>query len=625
MPPRVLLLCFAVLLAGCELFTVPPDAGSAADSGSPMPAVDAGNGLEPLAVNFDPYNPPTRRQHLGLVSDGTTIYDGSGSTIEVTTDLGRTWQARAAKSGQLALVAPSTVYVLGNGRLARSDDGAVTFTELTLPPAASSAVPLLTTTTDGTVWLTVQSVMPELYRSTDRGSSFQQVTVPQGTTVLRTCPSADGTFVALRNASEVVRFDGTQLVSLGAVSNASFCVVTSAGTVLVSARDTEPFQLRFPIGGAMPERQSIRGAHTYLLHGNEVVRTLTDGRADRSSDDGVTWTPQVSAPVNGFGLNAAVPAGTRLLGNSTWGLVELTPGANAWSIVEDLGIPSFLRVVDLSFARRTAARALLLDDNLQRTLFISADGVSWVRGVTLSPAEARVIALSPMGDRLFVAGNNGSWRILGADAKTLLTMGTLTDGAGRAEVNPVQQALWDGDSTGSLIVISTANDVDSAGEVLSLDPSSTFQYWSFHTPKETNLQTGWRPGGYHALAISPSGGTLNRRLFTSFRSLLSTNGWSTSQLVWNRAFEAQAFWEEYEGPIAAAALSASYSTTGNGPLAVLWSEGRLRVSTTLLGMHEVPTGNQLANATVARFSADGRLWVGGPGGLFFSRAPVVVP
>ncbi len=174
-------------------------------------------------------------------------------------------------------------------------------------------------------------------------------------------------------------------------------------------------------------------------------------------------------------------------------------------------------------------------------------------------------------------------------------------------------------------MVSTANDADSAGEVLSLDPASTFQYWAFHTPTSTTTQASWRPGGYHALAISPSGGTLNRRLFASFGSLLAANSWSTNQLVWNRAFDSQAFWEEHEGPIAGAALAASWSPAGTGPLAVLWSEGRLRVGNVLLGLREVPTGLQLADAKIVRFSSEGRLWIGGPGGLFVTRVPVVVP
>lgn len=614
---------FVIVLAACAAQVAGPDAGDPLDAGGSLPS-DAGAGLEPLALEFVPYTPPPRRQHAGLVSDGTTVYDGSGSAIEASTDVGRTWQTRGARSGQVALVGSSTVYVLGQTVLSRSDDGAQTFTDLPSPAAATGTAPLLATTADGTVWLTLQAAQPALYRSTDRGASFQQVPLPQGTTVVRTCPSSHGTFVALRNAAEVIRFDGAGLVSLGPVSNPTFCLVTRTGTVLVSARDQAPFQLRIPAGSATPERQALRGATAYLVHGTDVVRTLTDGSTERSNDDGVTWTNQVSAPVNGFAIDAAVAAGASLLASSTWGLVELAPGASAWTLVEDLGLPTFLRVVDLSMAQRSAARALLLDDNTQRTLFVSPNGLSWTRGATLSPAEARAIAVSPMGDKVLVAGSFGGWRMLGADGKTPLSMGTLTDGAGRTETNPIQQASWDGDGSG-LVVVTTANDVDSAGEVLSLDPAAPLAYWSFHTPASTNLQASWRPGGYHALALSPGGGTLNRRLFTSYRSLVSANGWSTSQLVWNRAFESQGFWEEYEGPVPAAALSASYSTTGTGPLALLFSEGRLRVGNTLLGMREVPTDNRLANARVVRFASDGRLWVGGPSGLFSTREPVVVP
>ncbi len=594
------------------------DSGAPVDAGQPLDA-----GPQPVTLEFTAFTPPPTLIRGAFVSDGTTIYTAASANLEVSTDVGRTWQQRAAISGQLALVGSTVAYVLKSaGQLWRSDNAGVSFTQVGFPAGVdSSASPLLSTTSDGGVWISTQTTPPAVYRSTDQGQSFTQVPLPAGTTVLRRCDSFDGTWVASRNALELIRFDGTQWVTVGPLMNAVACIVTPSGTVIGNGRDTTSYQVRIPSGATTPERQTVLGVSFYKRVGNDLVRYLPSGRLERSTDDGLTWVVQVASTPTGFVINSLAESGTSLLASTPRGLAELTLGATSWQVLADPGLPSFLRVVDLSFARRSNARALLLDDNVNRTIFVSPEGGSWTRGLTLTQGEARVIALSPTGDQVFVGGALGAYRILGDGGTTVVRTGTLSNDTGFTETNPAQQALWDGDATESTIVVSTAKADDTEGELMVLDPNSPFFIWRRIKPTSTTTRPAWRPGGYHALAISPSGGTLNRRLFTSFRSFISTNSWTTDLLVWNQAFGSQAFWQNSEPPIAfTAALSASYSPLAGGPLAALWSEGRLRVGT--LGFREVRLGNQFRDASVVRFGNDGRLWVGGSIGLYVTRTPV---
>ncbi len=600
------------------------DGGLPTDGGLTV-MVDAGTpsdgGLQPLALDFVPFTFPVAPAKDGFVSDGTNIFSTVGATLEFTSDLGHTWQSTTQPSGQLAFGPNSTAYVFtSQGALYASTDGAQTFTPRTMLPDVQPNS-LLSTTTDGSVWLYTQTLPPHLYRSTNQGMTFSEVALPAQTTVLRRCASYDGTFVASRNAMELIRFDGSSWQTLGPAAGVGDCIVTPSGTVIANGYDSASYQARFFTDGGAPEHVNGLSAAFYRRQGSDIIRFITSGRLDRTSDEGATWVPQVTSTPNGFAVNTVAVSSTGALAASTQGLAELTNGSTAWHVIENPGLPIFLRVVDLSFSLKSPAIAMLLDDNIQRTLYYSADGIKWARGLTFDQINARAIAVSPTGDRIFVGGGQGSYRIVTDGGQVESLGGTLGNDVGFVETNPVQQAVWDGDATSSVIVVSTAKDDDTSGELLSVNPDGAHWYWQRIKPTQTTTQLSWRPGGYHGLAMSPSGGTLNRRLFSSFRTWVSTNSWSVNFVVWNRAFDSQAFWEDSEPPIAfSPALAASYSPLG--PLAVLWSEGRLRVGQFTFGLREVPTGNQLRTARVVRFSRDGRLWLGTAEGLFKTAQPV---
>ena len=116
------------------------DAGLAVDAG-----IDAGPG--PVTLDFLQYAPPAALIRSALVSDGDAVFTASSVNVEVSTDVGRTWEKRAVMSGQLALVGSDTVYVLKqSAQLWRSDDAARTFTQVGFPATVTStSSPLLST------------------------------------------------------------------------------------------------------------------------------------------------------------------------------------------------------------------------------------------------------------------------------------------------------------------------------------------------------------------------------------------------------------------------------------------------------------------------------------------------
>lgn len=622
----LLLALVGLALCGCPLQGDTPNEtlDGGVDGGGGITAADGG--LKPLPLEFTQVIPPAQASRLGLLSDGTTIYARGTSGIEVTTDVGRSWQRRGAapQDGQMALSGTETVWVLGTSGLYRSDDGARTFSTLALPSGlTTSSNPLLHVGSDGVVWISTQEVTPRLFRSADQGASFQPVTLPADTTVLRVCKAKGAGFVAARSAKELVRWDGTALVKLADITNPGSCLLTAAGTVLALGRDTNDFMLRIPQGAAAPERLPGISTAFFIPAGAELIRLLTGGRVERSSDDGATWTPQVTTTPEGFAINEAVATGSTLLAVTTVGLSELLSTATAWSTFENPGLPPYLRVVDLSFATASPAMALLLDDNVQRTVFVARDGVTWKRGMTLVKAQANCIALSPSGDRLFVGGIGGRWRLLTDDGSVQAREDGLGNGAGLTDVNPIQQATWQGDPTGSFVMLTTASASDTEGNVLSRDMEASLAYWRFHTPRSTTTAAAVRPGGYHALAMGIQQPGNLRRLLVSFRTFISTNAWNTDLMTWNQVFDSQGgFWVRDTPPIAfTAAISASVTDKAGG-IAMLWSDRRLRVGPFPFALREVPLSGEFGEPSVVRFDAQGRLWVGTNGGLFHTATPV---
>lgn len=622
--PRLAPTALALFLVAC------PQAPSGTDGG-PDAGLDGGadaGPLPPLALEFEPMTLPTTKLRSALESDGTTLFSLTTSGVEASDDLGRAWAVRSTTPVNALFSGPGVLYALSSQALRRSVDGARTFTDVTLPAETpASGVPQVTVTSDGALWLTTRNGPLAVARSDDGGTSFAPVPVPMGATRLDACRSLHPSFVAVQDGVTVVRSDdGTGFTALGPIASPEGCLVTATGAVLVSGRDTTPYELRLAPGATTWDRTELTSAVRYAARGGALVRWTVDGRISESTDDGVTWSPRSAAAPTGFAVDGVVLAQGTVVALSNQGVALLPPGATAWELRVEPGVPLFLRVVDVAFASQSPATALLLEDNVRRTLYLAEDGVTWKRGLTFDVADAQTIALSPEGGRVFFGRANGLYTLV-ADAGTEVThVDTIHSAAGFVERNTVQQAAWGADPSGSYVMVSTADDADTSGSVWLFDAESPDFTWVERRPFRTTTAAGLRLGGYHALAIRGLTAEPNRELVTGLRSFVSTNSYLNWLLTWPALFDANRDWTQDAPPVAPdAPLTASFQAADGRLLAVLWPENRLWVGPNAAQLREVPLPQGLPAVRVARFGHDDRLVLGTAGGLWRSKTVPALP
>jgi hypothetical protein len=610
------------------------------DGGGDAGGLDAS--LPPLELTFEKVNLPAVAQRNGLVSDGTTLYAISsiGSlaqgtfqvTLAASTDEGATFQVRSlTPANQLTAAADGGVYAVVSQELRRSDDGARTFAPVTLPASLSLALPpTLTVTADDALWVTSRGTTPALVRSVDRGATFTELTVPTGTTRLEPCSTETSGYVAVRNGDEPFAADGGSLESLGAFASVAgpvACHVTATGSVLATVSTGNAYEAwRLPAGGTAWEGSASPGFFRFVGGGSRVYRWLNNGRVDESTDDGATWTTRVGAAPEGAVLEGVVRAGTTLVSLIPGGLVRLPAGASAWEVLRTPGLPIALDVVDLAFAADNAAMALLLNDNVQRTVYVAEDGMTWRRGRTLVQGAATALALHPDGTQVFLGAVDGTYRVL-ADAGTETFIDSrIETAAGVRDPNPIQQAVW-GRAQGTFIFVTTANASDTAGSVWQLNPDNGVRDWEERRPFSTTTAAAVRPGGYYALAVAAEAPppALTRSLFTTMRSNVSANSFLNYLFTRQPVFGSNAWWLQDAPPVGfTAARAASVNGAWGEGLAVLWPENQLWVGRLPNLLRRVPVSQGFGDLRVVRFGKDGRLWLGGSGGLWRTSTPVVL-
>lgn len=636
--------CSVLVVAVLAACGAPSSADGGLD-GSVDGGADAGGpdaSLPPLELTFEKVNLPTPPQRSGLVSDGTTLYAVStiGSlaqgtfrvTVAASTDEGDTFGVRSLTAvNALAAAADGGVYAVTSQQVLRSDDGARTFAPLTLPAGLSLAqTPSLTVTADDALWVTSRGSAPALARSMDRGATFTELTVPAGTTRLEPCSTESGAFVAVRNGDEAFAADGGSLESLGAFASVSgpvTCHVTATGTVLATVSTGNAYEAwRLPAGGTAWSIEASAGFFRFVGGGDRVYRWLNSGRLEVSTDDGATWAPRAGALPNGVVLVDVVRAGTTLVSLVPGGLAKLPASASAWEVRFTPGLPLAPDVVDLAFAVDNAGLALLLNDNVQRTVYVAEDGTTWRRGRTLPQGAATALALHPDGTQVFLGALDGTYRVL-ADAGTETVIDSrIETAAGQRDTNPIQQAYW-GRAQGSFIFVTTANASDTAGSVWQLNPDNGVRDWEERRPFSTTTAPAVRPGGYHALAVAAEAPppALTRSLFVTMRSNVSANSFLNYLFTRQPLFGSNAWWLQDEPPVG---FTAARAASVNGPwgegLAVLWPENQLWVGRLPNLLRRVPLPQGYGDLRVVRFGKDGRLWLGGSMGLWRTSTPVVL-
>lgn len=616
------------LVSACSAPMMTSDAGM--DAGVAV-APDAS--LPVLPLNFAQVTLPTTTSRVLLASDGTTLYSMGTvgnvamgtlrSVLSVSEDEGRTWLTRGPLAANaLGPVPDGGLWALESQRLLLSTDRGVTFSEVPRPSFATASA-RLSVTSDGAAWLIEGTRVARF-----DGASFVELTVPPSTR-LEPCESAGAHLVLLRDGNELLTLSAngdSRVLSLGSVNGPVACTELASGTLVATVGVTGANEgLRWPADGGSLERGAVAGFFRYATSGSRHARWLTNGRVDVSTDDGATWTTAVSSAPTGVVIPNLAPAGTTFVSVPTGFTARLPLGAPQWELLVEPGVPVAARVIDLAFAVEAPSAAMLVDDNLQRTVYVTRDGSSWRRGVTLNAGAATAIALSPDGDQVVFGALDGTYRVYADAGTTPFIDSRIETAAGLRETNAVQQLVWDRAQGGSFILATAANASDTAGSVWQLNPDTGARDWVELRPTSTTTAAAVRPGGYHAVCVAAEAPppALTRSLVVGMRSNVSTNSFLNFLFTRQPALGSNASWLQDAPPVGfAAAISAGCAVEWGTGLAVLWPERRLWVGRFADRLREVPLGQEVGEPKVVRFDRSGRLWLGTSTGLWRTAAPV---
>lgn len=606
-----------VVLCACDPLAETTDAG-VPDGGFPQVPLD------PIAMELEPVTFAAAPFRIGLAAAGQALFSSTPSGLERSVDLGATWQListlpllgfQGDSAGRLIAFSNTELWV--------SDDSGGTFTSHALP-SELGAPGRLFVSGDDAIWLLSQPAPFALARSVDHGASFSMTPAPLASSLLA-CTALGDALAFVVDGVNLARVTEDAVTVLGPVPSASACVSTNAGTVIVSAYDSTSVELLFTDDVTAPVRREVAQAFRYAGAGARVVRWGSNAVLAESVDHGETFTARDTVPPPPpFNLDALalVPGALAVL--TQQGPASLADGATTWVVHPQPGLPPNPSPHDLAFAASSSGIAMLLDDNIQRTVYLARDGVTWRRGLTFPVADAQAIALDPTGTRVIVAGQLGGYSILGDDARTVLHADQIESAAGLLETDTIRSVTWGPDPAGSVILAASADDADTRGRLWQLDGEADHNTWLTLTPTETFESPRLREGGYHALAVSKAGSfeggpPEDRALVASFRSFVSTGSFTTQLLTQFRLFDNNSSWDEAPPPVtSSAALSASWQAQTSRGMAMLWSENRLYFGRDMRLLREVPLSAGFPAARVVRFAPDGRLWIGTAFGVFRS-------
>lgn len=614
-----------VAISACSAPVLQLDAG-AADAGLPDAA------LPPLVMQFVEVPLPAPALRLSLVSDGLTLFSHgtrqgtSQSVIFASDDEGRTWAARANSSATPLAAAPDAgLYLLEPTRLLRSIDGARTFTTIATPASIDlAASPFVSVTRDGSLWLSARNPPLSVERSDD-GSTFATVPLPPGTTRFTPCRTDGDRLVGVRNGDELIASEDAgfvSLASLGAVNGRPVrCIELPTGTVL-AVSDLGNAREFVRVGSGPIERTTASGLFDFVQGGGEVFRVLTDGRVETSTDDGMTWLPRVASAPTGVAINDLAFVGSTLVALAPGQTLRLPAGATSWEPVIDPGVTGSL--IDLSFSVSAPSAAILTADATQRTVFVTADGVTWTRGATMVAGLANAMAMSPDGTQLVLGSIAGTYRVLGDAGTSVVIDDRLETAAGLRDTNPIRALVWESAQGGTFVIASTANDADTTGSLWQWNPGPGSRVWEERRPFMTTTAAAVRNGGYHGVCVAAEAPppALTRSLVVSMRSFVSTNSSLGYLFTRQPALGSNESWLQDTPPVAVRApLSVSCNGEWGHGLAVLWPERRLWVGRFANELREVPLPGGMPEPRAARFDRSGYLWLVA-GGLWRSTAPL---
>lgn len=507
----------------------------------------------------------------------------------------------------------------GLTRLAPDATGAVA---LDLPPGLTRAdIRSWRVDGSGTLWVATAASPVALWRLPPDGSWTQvEVGAPSH---LWLCGSG-GPFAVVRDFTDLYRWDGTALTSVGTVTDLSECFATAEGTTLVLEGYGPYVEARFPIEGAV-QRTPVAAYATYSGQGDAILRAGT-GFVERSEDDGLTWTPRAtwneSLTVYGvFAVGDHLAAAGFGLGYEQ-AIFGMANDATGWSIQSGMGFPPYVRAVDLAIAE-DGRMAVLSEENIYVRLHVQDEAGAWHMGPLFAQAEARALAIRPQGDLVFVGGEGGRYTLLDHDGTRLRASGVIESEFGEIDTFTLTSASWSRGFTTDVITVGTAEEGDTDGNLWFWTSPAEHVRWVKVTPESTSDSIAVRPGGYHAVASS-SNPTDGPQVLLTMRSWVGTNAWLSNTFgTANLSANGDGLWQEVDSYWADVPLATLIPPEGYEEL-FLWSEGRLYGrwgwNEPLVEVQGVPR-----ETTIARFDATGRVWIAANGRLSYAETPFSAP
>jgi hypothetical protein len=546
------------------------------------------------------------------------IFGLRAGTLVASSDAGATFSVVAASNGTYLAATTASLFALGQGplTLARSTGGALT--ALTAPASATFLA-----ATPTTLW--ILSLInngvdaPKLYRSTDQGDNFTEITPPPPPPNNRWNLYTGGEYLFLESNGRIYRTQtGASWDDLGTIPMLRSFAATQAGTALALGTPTNYALYRRAIGDTAwtPSADLFAVYQISQRENGELVRINTGaGSIELSTNDGTSWTAGPGASLTSCSVLEHQAFDTAILGScfdsATTLNIRLPAAAAQWIREEPAGLPfpQYANYTDVSFS----------DDGKialagKRRIYLSDDGVTWRASTYAADSTWPInsVAITPDGERIFAGSTVGRYAFLDTNGAV-----TSTSNLPVPPAQHVRQADW---VTDQVVIVTTASDSNTEGGVFDGNPDRVGTWMPINPfAREDNPQ--FDPmAGFHGVEACAYAGS--HAYVFGVHQWFGTNSYQTRLRIRYQHGDPFADLEPPVSPFIASSLSCSPS----GLRSSTFGDEFLYVGDFLVARFRrvMPTGME-GKLIVAKLAPDDRLWVVTDRGVFRSTQPIVLP